>query len=62
MIIVEELVKDFGPKRAVDRVSFSVQKGRSSAFLAQRRREVHNDADDHRLLPADLRAGDRWRP
>ena len=33
MIIVEELVKDFGPKRAVDRVSFSVQKGEILGFL-----------------------------
>ena len=33
MITVENLVKDFGPKRAVNRVSFSVQKGEILGFL-----------------------------
>lgn len=33
MITVEELVKDFGPKRAVNRVSFTVQKGEILGFL-----------------------------
>jgi len=33
MITVEELIKDFGPKRAVNRVSFSVQKGEILGFL-----------------------------
>jgi ABC-2 type transport system ATP-binding protein len=33
MITVEDLVKDFGPKRAVDRVSFSVKRGEILGFL-----------------------------
>lgn len=33
MITVEDLVKDFGPKRAVNRVSFSVKKGEILGFL-----------------------------
>lgn len=33
MITVENLVKDFGPKRAVNRVSFSVQRGEILGFL-----------------------------
>ncbi|HAB19724.1 MAG TPA: ABC transporter ATP-binding protein [Verrucomicrobiales bacterium] len=33
MITVEDLVKDFGPKRAVNRVSFTVQRGEILGFL-----------------------------
>ena len=33
MITVENLVKDFGPKRAVNRVSFTVQRGEILGFL-----------------------------
>lgn len=33
MITVEDLVKDFGPKRAVNRVSFTVKKGEILGFL-----------------------------
>lgn len=33
MITVEHLVKDFGPKRAVNRISFSVQRGEILGFL-----------------------------
>ncbi len=33
MITVQDLVKDFGPKRAVNRVSFTVQKGEILGFL-----------------------------
>ena len=50
MIKVHNLAKMFGAKRAVDDISFSVERG-----------EVHHDADDHGFHTAERRDGKRWR-
>jgi hypothetical protein len=62
MIKVENLTRTFGPKVAVNNVSFTVERGENPRVSgAQRRRQIDHHADDHRLLPAqrgpDLR---RW--
>ena len=51
MITVEDLVKDFGPKRAVNRVSFQRSKGRSSVSSGPMAGEIDHHADDHRIFP-----------
>ena len=62
MIQVESLTKRYGDKLAVDDLSFEVQPGRRHRVpRAQRRREVHDDADDPRPGPSHLRAGHRRR-
>ena len=50
MIKVENLSKSFGPKMAVNRVSFTVERGEVLGFFgAKRGREIDHHAHDHRL-------------
>ena len=62
MIEVEKLTKVFGTKRAVDGISFTVKRGEVLGFpRAERRGQIHHDADAHRLLPAQQRESDGGR-
>jgi len=51
MIKVQNLAKIFGTKRAVDDVSFSVERGEVLGFLGPTARANPHDANDHRLIP-----------
>ena len=54
MIKVENLTKAFGPKLAVNDVSFTVERGEVLGFLGpERRGQVHHDAHGDGLHPAD---------
>ena len=58
MIQVESLTKRYGDKVAVDDLSFDGRAGaRHRLPRTQRRREVHDDADDPRPRPAHRRVG-----
>jgi len=56
MIQVENLSKYFGPVMAVDRISFSVGQGKSSASWASRRRQDDDHAHPHQLHARHQRA------
>ena len=56
MIEVRGLTKRYGDVLAVDDLSFDVEPGKVTGFLGpERRRQVHDDADDARPRPADRR-------
>ena len=56
MVRLDRLAKHFGPVHAVEEVSFAVARGEVLGFLGSEwRRQVHHDADGHRLPPAFLR-------
>ena len=50
MIDVLNLTKDFGDFRAVNNVSFSVERGQVLGFWAERGRQIHQHENDYRLL------------
>ena len=55
MIVARELTKDYGDKRAVDGLSFTVRPGVVTGFLGPERiREVDDDAADPRPRRSDL--------
>ena len=63
MLEIRNLVKHFGPLVAVDDVSFEVPARRGAGISrAERRRQIDDDEDDHRLPRADRRHRDRLRP
>ena len=62
MIEAKGLTKDYGEKRAVDGLTFTVQPGIVTGFLGpERLRQVDDDAADPEPRPADRRDGDGER-
>ena len=62
MIQARGLTKRYGDKVAVDDFSFTVQPGHGHRLPGpQRRRQVHDHADDPRPRRSHLRLGDRQR-
>ena len=60
MIEARGLTKRYGDKLAVDGLTFTVRPGRRHRLpRPERRRQVHDDADDPRAGRADERLGDR---
>jgi hypothetical protein len=62
VIEVEQLTKRYGSVKAIDSVSFRVEKGENSGLpRPQRRRQDHNDAHSHLLSSSHGRDGARRR-
>ena len=56
MISVQELTKEYGLVKAVDNISFEIQKGEILGFLGpERSRKNHHNEDPDRLRDAYIR-------